>query len=109
LSVFRAQNMGRLPEEQQNNYQQLTALQAQKLNLNMSMNRVNQERLLYENQLRIYRGQLVSLKDRTRPSRRPSGATIIGGQRPRNRAVRGFARHRAGALQGELIPMCSGW
>ena len=28
LSVFRAQNMGRLPEEQQNNYQQLTAMQA---------------------------------------------------------------------------------
>jgi succinoglycan biosynthesis transport protein ExoP len=67
LSVFRAQNMGRLPEEQQNNYQQLTAMQTQKLNLNMSMNRVNQERLLYENQLRIYRGQLVSLKDGNAP------------------------------------------
>ena len=67
LSVFRAQNMGRLPEEQQNNYQQLTGMQAQKLNLNMSMNRVNQERLLYENQLRIYRGQLVSLKDPNAP------------------------------------------
>jgi succinoglycan biosynthesis transport protein ExoP len=67
LSVFRAQNMGRLPEEQQNNYQQLTAMQAQKLNLNMSMNRVNQERLLYENQLRIYRGQLVSLKEGNAP------------------------------------------
>src|SRR5580700_7411330 len=67
LSVFRAQNMGRLPEQQQNNYQQLTAMQAQKLNLNMSMNRVNQERLLYENQLRIYRGQLVSLKEGNAP------------------------------------------
>ncbi len=63
LSVFRAQNIGRLPEEQQNNYQQLAALQAEKLNLNMSMNRVNQERLLVENQLRIYREQLASLKD----------------------------------------------
>src|SRR3984885_405775 len=67
LSVFRAQNIGRLPEEQQNNYQQLTALQAQKLNLNMSMNRVNQERLLYENQLRIYRDQVASLKDMSAP------------------------------------------
>jgi uncharacterized protein involved in exopolysaccharide biosynthesis len=67
LSVFRARNMGRLPEEQQNNYQQLTALQAQKLNLNMSMNRVNQERLLYDNQLRINRGQLLSLKDGSAP------------------------------------------
>jgi len=67
LSVFRAQNIGRLPEEQQNNYQELTALQAQKLNLNMSMNRVNQERLLYENQLRIYRDQLASLRDTNAP------------------------------------------
>jgi len=67
LSVFRAQNIGRLPEEQQNNYQQLAALQAAKLNLNMSLNRVNQERLLYENQLRIYRDQLASLKDTNAP------------------------------------------
>ncbi len=63
LSVFRAQNIGRLPEEQQTNYQQLGALEAQKLNVNMSMNRVNLERLLYENQLRIYGDQLGSLKD----------------------------------------------
>jgi len=63
LSVFRTENMGHLPDEQQNNYQQLTALQAQKLNINMSMNRVNQERLLDENQLEIYRGQLSALKD----------------------------------------------
>jgi uncharacterized protein involved in exopolysaccharide biosynthesis len=67
LSVFREQNIGRLPEEQQSNYQELSALQAQKLNLNMSMNRVNQERLLYENQLRIYRDQLTSLKDPNAP------------------------------------------
>jgi len=63
LSVFRTQNMGRLPEEQQANYQQLNAMQAQMLNLNTSMNRVNQEKLLYENQLRIYREQLAALKD----------------------------------------------
>ncbi|MBZ5607901.1 MAG: hypothetical protein LAP38_06580 [Acidobacteriia bacterium] len=63
ISEFRTHNMGRLPEEQQNNVQQLTALESQRLNLNMSMNRVNQERLLNENQLRIYREQLASLKD----------------------------------------------
>ena len=63
LSVFRAQNLGRLPEEQQANYQQLNALQTQMLNLNTSMNRVNQERLLDENQLRILREQLSVLKD----------------------------------------------
>lgn len=67
LSIFRAQNIGRLPEEQQNNYQQLTALQAEKLNLNMAMNRANQERLLYENQLHIDRDQLASLKDPNAP------------------------------------------
>ena len=65
LSVFRARNIGRLPEEQQANYQQFNALQNQTLTLNTSMNRVNQEKLLYENQLRIYRDQLASLKDPT--------------------------------------------
>ncbi len=63
LSDFRARNIGRLPEEQQNNYQQLAALESQRLNLNLSMNRVNQEKLLEENQLQIYRGQLASLKE----------------------------------------------
>jgi len=29
LSTFRSKNMGRLPEEQQSNYQQLNALQTQ--------------------------------------------------------------------------------
>jgi len=63
LSDFRARNIGRLPEEQQNNFQQLAALESQRLNLNLSMNRVNQEKLLEENQLQIYRGQLASLKE----------------------------------------------
>lgn len=63
LSVFRTKNMGHLPEEQQSNYSQLNAMQAQMLNLNTAMNRVNQEKLLFENQLRIYREQLSSLKD----------------------------------------------
>jgi len=67
LSDFRARNIGRLPEEQQNNYQQLAALESQRLNLNLSMNRVNQERLLEENQLQIYRGQLASLKEPVAP------------------------------------------
>jgi succinoglycan biosynthesis transport protein ExoP len=63
LSEFRTRNLGRLPEEQQSNYQQLTAMNAQMLNLNTAMNRVNQEKLLYENQLRIYRERLQTLKD----------------------------------------------
>ena len=67
LSDFRGRNIGRLPEEQQNNYQQLAALESQRLNLNLSMNRVNQEKLLEENQLQIYRGQLASLKEPAAP------------------------------------------
>ncbi|HXA66411.1 MAG TPA: Wzz/FepE/Etk N-terminal domain-containing protein [Bryobacteraceae bacterium] len=63
LSVFRSKNLGHLPDEQQSNYQQLNAIQAQMLNLNTAMNRVNQEKLLFENQLRIYREQLSTLKD----------------------------------------------
>ena len=63
LSVFRSKNLGHLPDEQQSNYSQLNAMQSQMLNLNTAMNRVNQEKLLFENQLRIYREQLSSLKD----------------------------------------------
>jgi succinoglycan biosynthesis transport protein ExoP len=63
LSEFRTKNLGRLPEEQQSNYQQLTVMNGQMLNLNTAMNRVNQEKLLYENQLRIYRERLQTLKD----------------------------------------------
>ena len=63
LSEFRSKNMGRLPEEQQANYQQLTNMHAQMTNLNTAMNRVTQEKLLYENQIRIYKEQLQNLKD----------------------------------------------
>src|SRR5258708_5728729 len=63
LSEFRSRNLGRLPEEQQSNYQALAAMNAQMLNLNTAMNRVNQEKLIYENQLRIYRERLQTLKD----------------------------------------------
>jgi succinoglycan biosynthesis transport protein ExoP len=63
LSGFRARNLGHLPEEQQANYQQLNTMQAQMLNLNQAMSRVSQEKLLLENQLRIYKDQANSLKD----------------------------------------------
>jgi succinoglycan biosynthesis transport protein ExoP len=63
LSDFRSRNLGHLPEEQQSNYQALAAMNAQMLNLNSAMNRVNQEKLIYENQLRIYRERLQTLKD----------------------------------------------
>ena len=60
-------------------------MQAQMLNLNTSMNRVNQEKLLYENQLRIFREQLSALKDPQYPG--PGSAAKereTGRKRPRD-------------------------
>ncbi len=72
LSGFRSRNMGRLPEQSSTNYQQYNALQAQMMNLNSSMSRVSQEKLLLENQLRINKDQASSLKD---PSLQEQGIT----------------------------------
>ena len=63
LSVFRGQNLGRLPEQQTTNFQQINALEASVMNLNTSMSAVSQEKLLLENQLRMNREQLSALKD----------------------------------------------
>jgi uncharacterized protein involved in exopolysaccharide biosynthesis len=56
-------NMGRLPDEVQNNIQQLNALNVQMSNVDAAMSRINQEKLLLENQLRIAREQLSSIKE----------------------------------------------
>ncbi|HZU27703.1 MAG TPA: Wzz/FepE/Etk N-terminal domain-containing protein [Bryobacteraceae bacterium] len=63
LAAFRMKNMGRLPDEVQNNIQQLNALNVQMSNVDAAMSRINQEKLLLENQLRIAREQLSSLKE----------------------------------------------
>lgn len=63
LSTFRQKNLGHLPEQQQSNFNQLTALQTQLLNLNTSMTRVNQEKLVMEGQIRIYKDRLAQMKD----------------------------------------------
>ncbi len=63
LSNFRQRNLGHLPEQQQTNFNQLTALQTQLLNLNTAMSRVNQDKLVMENQIRIFRDELNQLKD----------------------------------------------
>jgi polysaccharide biosynthesis transport protein len=63
LSLFRAKNMGRLPEEQQANYNQLNALQVQMVNIGGAMSRVTQEKLLLENQLRDLKDQRDKLRD----------------------------------------------
>lgn len=63
IQTFRARNMGRLPDQMESNMQQLSAMQMQMSNANAAISRVNQEKLLLENQLRIYKDQLNSLKD----------------------------------------------
>lgn len=63
LSTFRQNNVGKLPDQQQNNFNQLNAIETQILGLNTSMGRVNQEKLVLENSLGIYKDQLAKLKD----------------------------------------------
>jgi uncharacterized protein involved in exopolysaccharide biosynthesis len=63
LSTFRQNNLGKLPEQQQSNFNQMTAIQTQILNLNTSMGRVTQEKLVLESQQRTYKDQLAQLKD----------------------------------------------
>ncbi len=63
LSVFRSKNIGRLPGGAAVQLPAVDRHASQMLNLNTAMNRVNQEKLLFENQLRIYREQLSSMKD----------------------------------------------
>jgi succinoglycan biosynthesis transport protein ExoP len=63
LAVFRSQNMGRLPEETQSNYAQLTSMHAQLGNLNSTMNRINSDKLLIEGQIQIAKSHVQGLKD----------------------------------------------
>ena len=74
LSDFRAKNLGRMPEEQQSNYQQLTSMQGQMLNLNTSMSRISQEKLIMESQLRVLREQYSAMRD-------PNANDVVQAQR----------------------------
>ncbi|MBL8214383.1 MAG: hypothetical protein JNK87_26920 [Bryobacterales bacterium] len=61
LAQFRVNNAGKLPDQVQQNLQQLSALEARLGNLNATVGRSNQEKLLLENQLRITKEQLNTL------------------------------------------------
>ena len=61
LADFRTRNQGRLPDEVGQNVQQINALQSRMTSLNGSLSRVNQEKLMLETQLRIYKDQLNTL------------------------------------------------
>lgn len=63
MSNFRAQNMGRLPDQMQANMQALNGLQVELTSVNAAMSRVTQDKLLMENQVKILKDQLKSIQD----------------------------------------------
>jgi uncharacterized protein involved in exopolysaccharide biosynthesis len=63
LQAFRIKNMGRLPDEQQGNYSQLNSMQTQLISLDSQMSRITGEKLQLDNELRITKQQVASLKD----------------------------------------------
>lgn len=63
LSDFRIRNMGHLPDQMEQNMQALNSLQVEMTNVNAAISRVNQDKLLLENQLRIDKDRLAALRD----------------------------------------------
>jgi succinoglycan biosynthesis transport protein ExoP len=63
MSDFRAQNMGRLPDQMQANMQALNGLQVELTSVNAAMSRVTQDKLLMENQIKILKDQLKAIQD----------------------------------------------
>jgi polysaccharide chain length determinant protein (PEP-CTERM system associated) len=61
LAEFRTRNQGRLPDEMQQNLQQVTAVQQRMTTLNAALARVSQEKLMMESQVRIYKDQMNAL------------------------------------------------
>jgi len=61
MTEFRVKNAGRLPEELQANLQTLRSLETQLAGVNDSINRIGQDKLMLEGQIRIYREQLTAL------------------------------------------------
>ena len=59
---FRIANAGRLPDDRTSNLSTLQSMETRMSNLNAGINRVNQEKLMLETQLRIARDQLTAAK-----------------------------------------------
>jgi uncharacterized protein involved in exopolysaccharide biosynthesis len=58
LAEFRTRNQGRLPDQMQAMLQQMNALQSRATNLNESLSRISQDRLMLEGMLRIYKDEI---------------------------------------------------
>jgi uncharacterized protein involved in exopolysaccharide biosynthesis len=63
LQAFRIKNMGKLPDEQQGNYSQLNSMQTQLISIDSQMSRITGEKLQLDNEMRITKQQIASLKD----------------------------------------------
>ncbi|MDX2151016.1 MAG: Wzz/FepE/Etk N-terminal domain-containing protein [Bryobacteraceae bacterium] len=67
LTDFRLNNFGRLPDQFQSNIQQMATLERRMDTLNSGINRLNQEKLLIEGQMRILKEQQNSLLNASAP------------------------------------------
>ncbi len=63
LQSFRVAHLGALPDQQQGNYSEVNSLQAQMMSIDASMNRIQQDKLTLDNEIRIVKQQLSQLKD----------------------------------------------
>jgi polysaccharide chain length determinant protein (PEP-CTERM system associated) len=72
LSEFRIKNMGRLPDQMNANQAQLSSMQMQMTTLDAAISRVNQDKLLSENQLRILKDRYNSIKQSTGADQSPA-------------------------------------
>ena len=63
LAAFRAEHNGQLPDQVSGNYQSLQALQSQLAVLEASISRANQEKLQFENNLRILHDQIEQARE----------------------------------------------
>jgi len=74
LSEFRIKNMGRLPDQMNSNQTQLSSLQLQMTTLDAAISRINQDKLLSENQLRILKDRYNSIRQATGADQSPAAA-----------------------------------
>jgi polysaccharide chain length determinant protein (PEP-CTERM system associated) len=61
LAKFRTENAGRLPDQVQQNWTQLSALENRVANINGVISRTNQDKLLLETELRTLKSQMTAL------------------------------------------------
>jgi polysaccharide chain length determinant protein (PEP-CTERM system associated) len=74
LSEFRIKNLGRLPDQMNSNQTQLSSMQMQMATLDAAISRINQDKLLSENQLRILKDRYNSIRQATGADQSPAAA-----------------------------------